>query len=188
MDWLREARRRKRLSQRELAFRAGISFRGYQLLERADHDSRISSLEKVARALGLPAGGVRSALSEFLSLPSESIGAAGHRISEDGADSWKVHLFDFVDAFRREPTPERIRTPPPPLPSDRVAALLAATVDALCLEVGLPTPGWVEAVPPLAEPWFVSGIENLKALALVESPLPFRRRNVFVLANFLERA
>jgi hypothetical protein len=40
----------------------------------------------------------------------------------------------------------------------------------------------------LSEPWFVSGMENLKASALLESPLPFRRNNVFVLGNFLSRA
>jgi hypothetical protein len=34
----------------------------------------------------------------------------------------------------------------------------------------------------------VSGVENLKAMALVESPAWFRRRNVFVLGNFLNRA
>jgi hypothetical protein len=30
-------------------------------------------------------------------------------------------------------------------------------------------------------------MESLKAIALVESPLPFRIRKVFVLANFLSR-
>jgi hypothetical protein len=40
----------------------------------------------------------------------------------------------------------------------------------------------------LPRPWFVAGVENLKATALVESPLPFRRNNVFVLGNFLSRA
>ena len=33
----------------------------------------------------------------------------------------------------------------------------------------------------------VPGYENLKASALVESPVPFRSRNVFVFANFLDR-
>jgi hypothetical protein len=43
-------------------------------------------------------------------------------------------------------------------------------------------------VEALDSPWFVAGIENLKASALVESPVRFRKRNIFVLANFLERA
>ena len=49
-------------------------------------------------------------------------------------------------------------------------------------------PQWTAAVGCLDRPWFVSGFESLKASALVESPVPFRSRNVFVLANFLERA
>jgi hypothetical protein len=40
----------------------------------------------------------------------------------------------------------------------------------------------------LPDPWFVAGIENLKASALVESPVQFRRNNIFVLGNFLSRA
>jgi hypothetical protein len=46
---------------------------------------------------------------------------------------------------------------------------------------------WILAVPAVRRAWFVSGMENLKAIALVESPLPFRRRKVFVLENFLSR-
>jgi hypothetical protein len=30
-------------------------------------------------------------------------------------------------------------------------------------------------------------VESLKATALVESPAPFRKRNIFVLGNFLSR-
>ena len=39
----------------------------------------------------------------------------------------------------------------------------------------------------LDKPWFVSGFENLKSTALIESPLNFRKRNIFVLGNFLTR-
>jgi hypothetical protein len=42
-------------------------------------------------------------------------------------------------------------------------------------------------VPAPHDPWFVSGMESLKAIALVESPLPFRLRKIFVLENFLSR-
>ena len=48
-------------------------------------------------------------------------------------------------------------------------------------------PPWTGGVGPLERPWFVSGYENLKASALVESPARFRSRNVFVLAGFLDR-
>lgn len=43
-------------------------------------------------------------------------------------------------------------------------------------------------VPGLKDPWFVTGIENLKAIAIVESPVFFRRRKIFTLQNFPGRA
>ncbi|MBC8044440.1 MAG: hypothetical protein IAF08_13460 [Rhizobacter sp.] len=71
---------------------------------------------------------------------------------------------------------------------EAIDALLAATVESLCLEVNLAVPVWVKAVPPCRYPYFVSGVESIKAITLVESPVSFRRRNVFVLKNFLSRA
>ena len=188
MEALRIARRSRGMSQREFASRAGLSFRGYQLLERVGHNARLGSLEKAAKALGLPPHGARLAVERFLSLPADSVSAAGLRILADGPESWTVHLFDFVDAFRRLRSPELVREPPPPLGSERLDAVVAGTVEALCAEAGLPDPPWCQIVPALAKPWFVAGVENLKASALVESPVPFRRRNVFVLGNFLARA
>ncbi len=63
-----------------------------------------------------------------------------------------------------------------------------STVETVCAEVSLPSPGWCCGVEALDSPWFVAGIENLKASALIESPVRFRKRNIFVLANFLDRA
>jgi hypothetical protein len=42
-------------------------------------------------------------------------------------------------------------------------------------------------VPACRKPWFVAGMENLKAIAVAESPLRFRIRKIFVLENFLSR-
>jgi hypothetical protein len=70
---------------------------------------------------------------------------------------------------------------------EKIDALLAATVESLCRELNLETPEWLQNVPACRQPYFVSGVENLKATAIVESPLPFRIRKVFVLENFLER-
>jgi hypothetical protein len=92
-----------------------------------------------------------------------------------------------VDAFRAHPSVELLDPPAAEL-DDRLQALCASTVEALCAEKGLRAPAWCAGVPPLEHPWFVAGIENLKAIVLVESPAWFRARNVFVLGNFLERA
>jgi len=68
-------------------------------------------------------------------------------------------------------------------------AYLAAVAEHLALRFGLPVPQWVEEPDRfLAKPFFAGGLESLKAILLVESPLAFRRRQIFVSANALSRA
>ncbi|MEI7437033.1 MAG: hypothetical protein WCL16_09550 [bacterium] len=68
-------------------------------------------------------------------------------------------------------------------------AYLAAVVETLCREASLTPPAWTETpLCYLHKPWFAGGLEMLKAILLVESPVPFRRRNLFVSANALARA
>lgn len=69
----------------------------------------------------------------------------------------------------------------------RINALLAAAVADLCRKKNIEIPNWFYKVDSLQEPWFVSGIENLKASALKESPIFYKMKNVFVLDNFLSR-
>ncbi len=64
---------------------------------------------------------------------------------------------------------------------------MASTVEYLCDEMGLEIPEWIEDVPGCEGPWFVSENENMKAIAMVESPLRFRMRKIFVLEDFLRR-
>ena len=67
-------------------------------------------------------------------------------------------------------------------------AYLAAVAETLCREAALPPPAWTESpLCYLHRPWFAGGMETLKAILLVESPVPFRRRNLFVSANALVR-
>ena len=187
MKALMEVRRQRHLSQRALAARAKVSFRGLQLLEQDGHDWRSGTVARVAEALSLPGEGVNLAVEHFLRIAPDSITAATIRMILDGFDSWKTHLFDVVDAFRAAPSGERLGPPAEGLGA-RLHALCASTVEALCAEKGLRAPAWCGGVPPLSHPWFVAGIENLKPTALVESPAWFRARNVFVLGNFLDRA
>lgn len=99
---------------------------------------------------------------------------------------WKIHFYDFVDDFRFHKNARAI-SEPFSFDDDKFDALLASTVESLCNEMNLPTPGWTRAVPACREPFFVSGFENLKATAIVESPLPFRIRKIFVTGSFLQR-
>lgn len=188
MESIRTIRAQRGLSQRALAQRAGLSFRGVQLLESPENDARVSSLERVGCALGLPPGSVRHAVSRVLREPPSSLFCASLRIVQDGERSWRRHLMDSVDAVRRSGATAELETPPAAELPARLRALMAGVAETLAAECGAAAPRWTCGVGPLGRPWFVSGYENLKASALVESPTPFRSRNVFVLASFLDRA
>ncbi len=181
-------RRERGLSQRELAVRASISFRGIQLLEQPGHNWRVSTAEQIAEALGLPRRGVEATVEHFLLTPVDAIRDISLRMVLDGFASWKTHLFDFVDAFRSTRNVVLVQECPVTELDPRLRALCASVTEALCHETGMPAPAWCTGIPALRSPWFVAGIENLKAMALVESPAWFRARGIFVLGNFLERA
>lgn len=95
---------------------------------------------------------------------------------------------NLVDEFRRTLDPRLLLLPPVRDLALELKALLASIVMSLCGEAGMNVPGWARKRHPLPTPWFVAEVESLKAMALVESPLPFRRNNIFVLDNFLQRA
>ena len=101
-------------------------------------------------------------------------------------DHWRIFLMDFVDDFRHTKNPAAIAEPIRPA-NQPIDAMLASVAEYLCDELAIDPPEWLATVPACVTPWFVSGIENLKAIALVESPLRFRIRKIFVLDNFLSR-
>lgn len=105
---------------------------------------------------------------------------------ESDPGNWAIYLMDFVDDFRYYKDPAAIDEPFE-LNNERIDALLASTAEYLCEELNIEPPEWIVEVPACKDPWFVSGIENLKAIAIVESPVHFRIRKIFVLENFLER-
>jgi hypothetical protein len=67
-------------------------------------------------------------------------------------------------------------------------AYLAAVAEHLAERWRLRCPEWVnDAERFLHRPFFAGGLENLKATLLVESPVAFRRRMIFVGADVLSR-
>lgn len=175
------------VSQRAFARKAGISYKSLQLVEGAHHDVRLSTLTKIARAFHYPQNVFKSYLSKFFELPHDSITMISRQMVETRSPDWKILLFNFVDAFRKKRESKYICEPPSEGLSPPIKAVLASTTESLCGELGLDVPWWCASVEPLPEPYFVAGVENLKALSLVEAPAHFRKRNVFVLQNFLDR-
>lgn len=67
-------------------------------------------------------------------------------------------------------------------------AYLAAVAEHLALRFRLDIPAWSDAPSRfLDQPFFAGGMESLKPLLLVESPLAFRRRLIFVSHDALSR-
>ena len=94
---------------------------------------------------------------------------------------------NFIDDFRYYKGINMVREPFE-RSHNRIDALLASTAEYLCDELGWQPPTWLATVPACEKPWFVAGMESLKAIALAESPLRFRIRKIFVMENFLSRA
>jgi hypothetical protein len=116
---------------------------------------------------------------------------------QKGAPPSFWRLGDFLDDFRLGCSTQEERTGlvcDTPLPFETndhrdMNAYLAAVVETLCREQNMTPPRWTESPDRfLHTPWFAGGLESLKAILLVESPVPFRRRNLFVSANALARA
>lgn len=99
---------------------------------------------------------------------------------------WKLYFYDFVDDFRRQQDLQMIAEPFE-LSDEKLDALLASTAEKLCDELKLEIPPWIKNIPSTKEPYFVSGLENLKAISIVQSPLRFKMRNIFVAESFLSR-
>lgn len=138
----------------------------------------IDSLEKLISELGYEI--------EFRRRPiTDSVEEVTKLVAEGG--DWKIHYFNFVDAFRKSRRVELIREAPHKNLSPELLALIASITRELCLETRVSVPDWANRRYTLSKPWFVSGMESLKAFALVESPASFRSNNIFVLENFLSR-
>jgi hypothetical protein len=111
-------------------------------------------------------------------------------------DVWRhaiIQLLDDYTSVLRHDGPtsaQAMWTARPRLTGDRrVDAALAALGEHLARRDGWTTPTWVrdpglEAVPW----WFVTALRGLHPRALVESPLSFRKRGIFITSGALQRA
>jgi len=96
----------------------------------------------------------------------------------------------LVDEFRAATAAHRERMiADGPATSGKHEGLIAAVVSALCREVGVTPPQWVRTVHS-PEPYFAIPARGfaLRLRLMLESPPPFRTRNVFVPENYLSRA
>jgi hypothetical protein len=111
----------------------------------------------------------------------------------DGGDL-PVALGDFLDAFYRQPSQASLAEEPALLrgragDGDIVDAYLGAIAERLARQYGFHPPAWAFSEERyLHRPAFGSRSAALRATLLLESPVEFRSRNIFVTANALDRA
>src|SRR3989338_989292 len=186
MEFIKKIREKNKQTQRGLAEVSGVAFGTIQLVEKGEN-VRLKTFGKIAEGLGYQVHELKEHVDFFFREAPASVFHVAKQMS--GNKDWKIHFFNFVDSLRSTQDIHLIQSAPyqEDLPQN-LRALLAATVETICDEKKMKHPLWCGEINSLDVPWFLSGIENLKAMALVESPLHFRKRNIFVMENFLSRA
>ncbi len=76
----------------------------------------------------------------------------------------------------------------PSIDDPYLANYVAAMVEqAVHLKGGARVPKWTSGIPPLPRPVFAAPWMSLRAHLLLESPVPFRRRNIFIDSSIGDR-
>ena len=110
-------------------------------------------------------------------------------------ESFDLCLRNFLDGFLVEPAAAAL-APEPLRLADKLAQLgdvedayLAAAAEWLAWKFDLQPPRWAfDESRSLRRPWFASQLASMRAVLLLESPAPFRSRNLFISENALNRA
>jgi hypothetical protein len=112
----------------------------------------------------------------------------------DDRQAFAYAVSEFLDQFRLERRAAMLSDEPARLAGrydagDVGDAYLAAVAVSLAREIGVPPPAWAwQESRKLRRPWFAHTGDALRATLILESPAPFRERNLFVSANALSRA
>jgi hypothetical protein len=99
-------------------------------------------------------------------------------------------IAEFLDEFYTKPGERQAMIANEPLRVGRFEdAYLGGVAEHLARRWNLAIPGWVDQPHRfLDRAHFAGGLESLKAILLAESPLAFRKRQIFVEAEPLRRA
>jgi len=122
-----------------------------------------------------------AAAGRFQELTAACLDPQGERFALAELNSWLAGL--GADELR-----EAVVSPPATGLTPYLANYVAAMVEYACGRRGIERPAWPRAIAPLAEPAFGSNLLSLRLHLLTHSPVPFRRRNIFIDATVGDRA
>lgn len=168
------------LSQRELALRAGTSAATINRYEAGTIDPAVGTLNRILGACSKRRRRWASVAQMAPQLAST--------LSDSPQDVWRLVgelLDDDRDADDREVLVS-VEDAPWPTGNARADVLVAALGEYLCVRRGMVPPSWTQMMSEVVPWWFVAG-ERFAALALLESPMSFARRGIFITAGALER-
>lgn len=93
-------------------------------------------------------------------------------------------IYRFIEHYDKASWDDRSRmvsTQPGTTGNRKLDAMLAATVEFSCATHQVGAPAWVNDPEYFLDQfWFVSGIRSLEADALVNSPISYARRSIFL--------
>jgi class 3 adenylate cyclase len=137
-----------------------------------------------------------AALSSFRSVGDAAIAAQQMlSIGEPLRRVWRFALVQLLDDYTSvlrhdgiDSAAKMYEAAPPRTGNTQIDAGFAALAEHLARRDGWAPPAWTRDPALEATPWwFVTDLRGMHARALVESPLSFRRRGVFITRDALQR-
>lgn len=161
-----------------------MSGRSHQLQIRVSETQK-EAIRAAARRAGV--GMSEWVLARLFPEPAERLTALARRADAGGSHAAWAEIIELLQRRTRVDFQVAVGdveiTGLSPFTANYLAALVEETAD----RVGEHPPSWTARVAPLATPWFGTELRRLREHLLLNAPVAFRRRNLFVDAGVGDR-
>lgn len=141
--------------------------------------------KKTLRRLAQAAGQDLSSFVLARALPSNRLRFQGilRALDKDDHRFALAELNDFLTALAPVEFPDAVQDPDVSRLSPFLSNYVAAMVELGAYLKNVPPPPWTNRVTPLEAPHFATLLKSLRPHLLAASPVPFKRRNIFIDAS-----